>query len=223
MKYGRRVEALHQQPAFIIERRIAGPANLPNSAFGKPGSDGGEQPFGDGRIVDRFEETEEASLLGMKPIVGMIENGHDSAARLAVAIGQEGLGFGVGVERMPGEADEALLVHEQRRNPIRIARVMVERKLEKLLPLPAAGDRFDRNIRQHAQSALMFRRPKCERSAMQRQYHSWEQGRGARGWGRGDEERGTKNRRGDLLARPLTRHRHYHPSLASPRFDTLRF
>src|SRR3546814_12536933 len=83
----RSVESSDQQPGVLIDVQAERPAHAAHAVFAQPGLGGGEQGVENGRVVGRFEKTEEPGLVVMLIQMQLINLRTDSANRLVVAVG----------------------------------------------------------------------------------------------------------------------------------------
>jgi hypothetical protein len=81
----------------------------------------------------------------------MIHERRDSATGLAITQGDECLDLGIIVEGVVPVIEQFLLHHPQRRNPVRIAPIVVPRKIEEQLTLGTGRNRDDFQLR-HSRS-----------------------------------------------------------------------
>ena len=137
MNIGQAIEPVDQQPAFVIQRRIAGPAQIVNRMFRQPGTGGIKQAVGRLLVVGTLKEPEEASPLGKSLIVAVIDDRRDASDGRAAAQRQECPNRRIVMKRVVLEAHHLLLGAPQARHPAGILGVDCRGQVQKLSLSPA--------------------------------------------------------------------------------------
>jgi hypothetical protein len=92
-------------------------------------------------VVRRLEEAKEADLVLMGLVVKPVTDRGDTAYYTAVHFGDEVLGLGVLEERVPAAGEEQVNVTTQRRDPDRVPRVELVRKVDEASEIPPIARR----------------------------------------------------------------------------------
>jgi hypothetical protein len=120
---GRRIEAVHQQTALVIDRKRGRPTHRVEAAASKPAGRGLEQGIGDCLVVLALEEAEEADPVPMDLRVEGVLDGRDPAYNRAGPLGEEVLGSAVLEEWVLLAVEKGADIAPERRNPDRVRRV----------------------------------------------------------------------------------------------------
>ena len=140
----RRVEAVHQEAAFVVDRE-GGRARACVSKPAGPAPVGGgvEEGVGDRLVVFALEEAEEADPVVVGLVVQAVADGGDAAHDLAGALGEEVFGLGVLEEGVLGAGEQGADVQTQRRDPDRVPRVQPVGQVDEAVEVGPVPDRRD--------------------------------------------------------------------------------
>ena len=119
-------EAVHQQTALVIRRRVHGTAHGVEAAAAQPCFGGGKQGAGDFLVIAALEETKEAHAVGMELVVRSILDRGDSTDGPAVAERQEESTVGLLVERVGLRVERVAHSDAKRRHPLRMLGTVVD-------------------------------------------------------------------------------------------------
>ena len=90
-----------------------------------------EEAIGDFLVVDALEEAKKAAAVLSIIDVRLVDDRRDASTHFAAAIGEEGLGAALLIERVRFEAHEGLFFAAQRRHPVWVAAIKPPRKVKK--------------------------------------------------------------------------------------------
>ena len=139
----RSLVALDQDPDLVVGGEVHRAEDAAPALVAGPLGRGTQQRRGDLGVLGGLEEAEHrvAATLGLVP--APVDLGGDTADRLAVALGEEVLRFGVLEERVLAAVEELHPLEDQRRDPLRVVAVQPEGDLDEALQLAPGADRAD--------------------------------------------------------------------------------
>ena len=118
----RGVEAVHQQPAFLVDGQVERPAHLGHALAAQPVFGGAQQGREHRRVVAGLQQPEITDPLAVRLLVQRVHLRADAADHLVTAPRQPGLPAGVLEQRIAGR-QQLMPLQQQRRHPVRIVPV----------------------------------------------------------------------------------------------------
>ncbi len=119
-------EGVDLEARAVVQRGVHRAAHRVAPQPPRPPLDVGEQGFG-GRPVACLEEAEEGEVVAMGSVVKVVVYGGHAPQDLAVALCKEELHLGVLEEGVLLRVELLALIDQQRRDPVRVAAVLLER------------------------------------------------------------------------------------------------
>ena len=140
----RSIEALHQQPAFLVDRQVEGTAYLLHALIAQPVFGGLQQVGEQIAIVTGLQHAEIPDFPVVPLLVEAVDLGADAPDGAAVVPRDPGLPAGMLEKRVFG-GQALFLLEQQRRHPLRVVAVKRPGNLDELIEVPSAGNRLDMN------------------------------------------------------------------------------
>ena len=121
-----RLEAVDEQAAFMIRRRVHRAAHGVAAATSEPCFGGGKQRIRGGLIAHSLEEPEEANTIAVKLVMGAILDRSDTPYGFAIPKCQEKLPVCRAVERIGLGIKGVAHGNSERRHPLRVLRSVID-------------------------------------------------------------------------------------------------
>ena len=128
-----RIEARHQAPDVMIERRVDGPTDGLHPLRFQPLKRCIEQSPGDVAVIDRLKETEEASIFRVPFDVATIDDRSDAPHRPNPLVGDKIRHLVLVVKGMITKPNQLHLIADQRRDPARIISIDIPELADEVL------------------------------------------------------------------------------------------